>query len=418
MQTRNFIAPVVTLFLVLCIGNANAAEKDAIDKIYDPKSATVHLDAKDPTLNVPFDKRDFSKDKRPAGPVNVQRYNMGLAYTGIPTFFKLPIAITPEDLKAGKVEVAIVGEPTVGTFGRPGATMAASWVRMGEVLAPWGYDPTIPEIMVNPFEVLTVVDYGDIGNDPMSTERSLAHSAEIVEEIARAGVIPILVGGDHSNLYSHVVGIGRAHGKGNFTLIHIDAHADNGKPVFGHYVHIGNMNRLAVEEGWVKGENLIQAGLRSPFGYNQKSVNWFPKNNAHLYMMAEFRQRGFREVVTDIVEIVKKGPGKVYLSIDIDALEPGLAPAVTGPELGGFTTREMIELMRSIAVSADVIGVDFIEYIPHLDNAAGTTRMTVSRLIREMLGGIALRKQGIREPFYYAPETLTEKRAALLKKAK
>ena len=335
---------------------------------------------------------------------------MGVAWTGIPTFFKLPVALTPEDLEVGNVEVAIVGEPTIGSVGRPGATMAASWVRMGEVLAPWGYTSTIPEILVDPFKELTIVDYGDIATDPMSTERSLIHSAEMIEEIARTGAIPIIVGGDHSNLYSHVVGIGRAHGKGTFTLIHIDAHADNGKSTFGHYVHIGNMNRLAVEEGWVKGENLIQAGLRSPWGYDRESVNWFPKNNAHLFMMAEFRQRGFRDVVEDIVQIVKNGPGKVYVSIDIDSLEPGLAPAVTGPELGGFNTRELIELIRSIAVSADVVGVDFIEYIPHLDNAAGTTRMIVSRLIRETLGGIALRKIGIREPFYYAPEAVTQSR--------
>ena len=389
---------------------------DVIDRVYDKENRVIRLDPNDKTIDVWSTPRDLSKDKREAGPINVQRYSAGVAHTGIPTFFKLPIALTPEDLIAGKVDVAIVGNAVASGGGRPGAAMAANFVRMGEPLSAWGaVDQTIPEIMVNPFSELTIVDYGDVGVDPFSVETSAVHLADVVEEVARTGAIPIMVGGDHASLYPNIVGVGRVHGKGNFTLIHVDAHADNGGSTFGHFIHIASVNRLSVSEGWVKGENFIQAGMRSPYVYNRDYVNWFPANKAHLFMMAEFRNRGFREVGLDIAKVVKNGPGKVYISVDIDVLEPGLAPAVTGPELGGFTTRELIELIRTIAVSAEVIGMDFVEYNPMLDDAPGTTRMVVSRLLRESLGAIALQKGGITEPFYYAPETDYKTREKLFK---
>lgn len=366
----------VGLFVALSIGGAYAQEDKeyAIDKIYNPETATIHLDPNDPTLDVFFTKRDFSKDDRKAGPINVQRYDLSLAGFAFPTFYGLPIALTPEDLEAGNVEVAIVGETTVGTFGRTGATYAANYARLGEVLFPSGaYDNTIPEIMLDPFEELTIVDYGNIGNDTRSNDRTIQHSADIVEEIAKTGAVPILVGGDHAALYPHVVGIARAHGRGTFMVIHLDAHFDNSKTLGGHYVWMGSMNRLAVEEGWIKGEDMMQVGGRSPSAYDRDSVYWFTMNNAHLFMQAEIEQRGFKAVVKDIVEIVKNGPDKVYLSIDLDVMDAACVPAITGLELGGMTPRHLIELIRSIGVSADLIGVDFVEYIPTPGTSTTTT---------------------------------------------
>lgn len=417
MERKLLAAATVAGALAFPLAAISQDATDVIDRIYDKENRTIQLDADDPGIDAWSTKRDFSKDNRPPGPINVQRYDIGTAYTGVPTFFRLPIAVTPDDLVAGDIDVAILGSGVVSGGGRPGATMAASFVRLGEPLYPWGplLDTTITEILLDPFKELKVVDYGDINVDPFSVETSIVHAAEIVEEVAATGTVPIMVGGDHASLYPNIVGIGRAHGKGNFSVIHIDAHADNGGSTFGHYVHIGSMNRLAVDEGWVKGENMIQAGMRSP-AYSRDYINWWPQNNAHLFMMAEFRKKGFHETTLRIAKILKNGPGKVYVSIDIDVLEPGLAPAVTGPELGGMTTRELIEMIRTIAVSSEIIGMDFVEYNPMLDDAGGTTRTVVSRLIRESLGAIALAKSGVTEPFYYAPETDHDTREKLLEK--
>ena len=334
-MTRAILKLLITVLAFSGQLSFSQDDVDVIDRVYDKENRIIRLDPNDATIDAWSTPRDFSQDKREAGPINVQRYNAGVAHIGIPTFFKLPIALTPEDLIAGEVDVAIIGNAVASGGGRPGATMAANFVRMGEPLSAWGaVDQTIPEIMLNPFSELTIVDYGDVGVDPISVETSIVHLADVVEEVARTGAIPIMVGGDHASLYPNVVGVGRVHGKGNFTLIHVDAHADNGGSVFGHFVHIASVNRLAVNEGWIKGENFIQAGMRSPYVYNRDYVNWFPRNDAHLFMMAEFRNRGFREVGLDIAEIIRKGPGKVYISVDIDVLEPGLATGGNGSRTG------------------------------------------------------------------------------------
>ena len=95
-----------------------------------------------------------------------------------------------------------------------------------------------------------------------------------------------------------------------------------------------------------------------------------------------------------------------FISIDIDVLDPAAAPGVTAPVIGGWTTRQLIELIRTVAVSADVVGADFVEYNPMLDDNARTTGLITNNMIRELLTGIAMRKKGIREPFYYHPDIL------------
>ena len=100
---------------------------DAIDRVYDKENRIIRLDPSDKSIDAWSTPRDFSKDKREAGPLNIQRYHAGVAHSGIPTFFKLPVALTPEDLIAGKVDVAIVGSAVASGGGRPGATMAANF---------------------------------------------------------------------------------------------------------------------------------------------------------------------------------------------------------------------------------------------------------------------------------------------------
>jgi hypothetical protein len=166
----------------------------------------IPLDTKDPSFNAWQQLRDFSKDpKREPGPINVQKYEFGWSWFGIPTFFHLPVALTPEDLKAGKVEVAIMGAYTDMSSGMRGAQHGPNAFRNSEVYGGWGV-VELPNmhVMIDPFKKLTMVDYGDAPIDMMSKERSIhairgfVRQAVEVEYAPGKHVMPIIIGGDHS----------------------------------------------------------------------------------------------------------------------------------------------------------------------------------------------------------------------------
>lgn len=402
MHAKKFLS-VTTLVTGLLSAPVHSQET-AFEKAFNPETGTIHLNKDDPTYGVFFEKADpFQNDRKP-GPINIQRMKMGLGWHGIPTFFRLPVALAPEDLIAGEVDVAIMGVPFAsGTTGRAGTGMSPQAVRTSEHLAPWGFPYINSELQVYPFKDLTVVDYGDAPIDIMSVERSMGPIRDSVAEIAKTGAIPIMVGGDHSTLYSHVLGMVDALGEKSFTLIHLDAHADNAGYAVGHYVFMANMNKLVVDEGHVAGKDMIQIGMRA-HSYDSDGIGWFAENGGKIYPMAAIHRIGFDETVKRVVEKIKDGPGKVYVSIDIDVLDPAVAPAVTGPELDGMSLHQLIRIIRAIAISGDIVGMDFVEYNPMIDDANRSTGLIVSRLIKESIGAIALSKKGITDdPFYIAP---------------
>lgn len=159
-------------------GSEAPAAKDAVP--------TIPLDKKDPTYNLWKKKRDDLSKGRGPGPINVQRYPGGVAYQGIPTFFKLPVALTPQDLAAGDVDVAIISAHTDMGSGVRGAARGPNDLRAnGDVYGAWGaFSMPHMHTMINPFEILTIVDYGDAPTDFLSTERSVHAVREIVREVA------------------------------------------------------------------------------------------------------------------------------------------------------------------------------------------------------------------------------------------
>jgi agmatinase len=179
----------------------------------------IPLEPRDPTKNVSDLFRDpRNNPKREYGPINIQKSVGGFYYQGIPTFFRAPVALGPEDLKAGKVEVAIMGASFDMSTSMRGTAWGPQAVRTGEVGAmAWGEvfalaHPTVGEIDF--MQELTVVDYGDAPIDPLSTERSLLSVHRMVKEIAETGAIPVIVGGDHSLMYPDVVAVTDVYGKG------------------------------------------------------------------------------------------------------------------------------------------------------------------------------------------------------------
>ena len=181
---------------------------------------------------------------------------------GIPTFFNLPVALTPEDLVAGEVDVAIMGIGLDTGTGFRGAAYGPRALRTGNIYGGTGMS-NLPHMhtMVSAFNELTVVDYGDIGVDQLSVERSLDHIRSMVREVAAAGSIPMIVGGDHSLMYPDVAGVVDVYGAGNVGVIHFDAHYDAGNSG-AHLLSHGQPVRRLFDEKIVPGKNFIQVGLR------------------------------------------------------------------------------------------------------------------------------------------------------------
>jgi agmatinase len=150
------------------------------------------------------------------GPINLNRYLTASPKLGIPTFFNLPVALTPEDLLAGKVDVAIMGAGFDTGTGFRGAAYGPRAVRTGEVYKGQGLVvPQHMHTMVSEFNELIVVAYGDVAVDPLNLERSVGHVREMVREVAQTKTVPMIVGGDHALMYPDVAGVVDVYGAGN-----------------------------------------------------------------------------------------------------------------------------------------------------------------------------------------------------------
>jgi agmatinase len=375
----------------------------------------IPLDTGDPAYNLWQTPRADLMEGREPGPINIQRYVGGAGWLGIPTFFRLPVALTPEDLAAGDVDVAIVGAYTDMGGGTRGAAWGPMAFRASPSTVGWGaFAMDHMLTLVNPFEELTMVDYGDAPIDPFSTERSMPAIREFIRQIADVTidggdhVIPIVVGGDHSLMYSDVAGLADVYGKGNVGVIHFDAHYDATKSMFGHLISHGQPVYRLIEEGHVPGKNFIQVGLRGYYP-NAKSFDWMREQGFRYHTMAEVERRGWGPVMEDIIQEAKDGPEYLFISFDIDVMDPAYTPATGTPEPNGLTPRETFPLIRRLCSESNVVGFELVELLPY--RVAGyETVLNSERVVRECLVGIAMRKKGISEKWYLAPKTVDDGR--------
>jgi len=375
-----------------------------------PSAASIPLDPEDPYLNEWKKRRDTANDpKREPGLIQIQRYDGGNAWAGIPSFFMLPLALNPEDLKAGKVDVALLGAPLDTSSGMRGAAFGPKTLRGSGHNQYWGsfMDPHL-HVMVSWRDELVVADYGDVAIDYLSVERSMQPVREMVREIAETGAIPVVVGGDHSLEYPNVAAISDVYGKGNVGVIHFDAHYDAGETENGHLISHGQPIRRLIEEGHVLGKNYIQVGLR---GYwpGEDGFRWMREHDFRYHTMAEIERDGWDAVMTRVLREALDGPKKLYISLDIDVLDPAYAPGTGTPEPGGLTTRELFPLIRRLCAENNLVGFDLVEFNPLVDPGY-TTGLNANRAIQECLTGIAMRKKGIREKGYRSPLTVEDGR--------
>lgn len=395
------------------LGAADLPEE--IDRIDKGEKPIVKLNVDDPTYDVWKKMRDDLSEGREPGPINVQRYVGGMPWVGIPTFFHLPVALTPEDLKAGNVEVAIFGAELIGDMrARSFGPQEMRNPHRSEVYHNWGAF-NMPELDsgLAALQELTIVDYGDAPTEPMSIERSVPEIRKFVASVAGVEIeggkrtIPIIIGGGHALMYPDAAGLTDVYGKGNLSIIHFDAHADQAPVGFGHSVTHGNPVRQLVEGGFVNGEDIIQVGLRGPNSTDLSGVEWNRSNGLKYHMMAEIEARGWQPVMNDILEDVRKVNKPLFASFDVDVVDPAFIPGTSTPEPGGLYMRKAMPLMRWLCAENNVVGVEIVELRPDSDPGY-TTMLNSKAILRQCLNGLAMRKKGLTQPGYLHPEIVDD----------
>ena len=304
-------------------------------------------------------------------------------YAGLATFGGLPYTEDPAEL-AG-VDVAIVGAPMDDLVtDRPGTRLGPRAIRaVGLEQGPH------LEAGIDAFEILRVVDYGDAPVTPADPAASHAAIERTVGEVLAAGVVPIVLGGDHSIAEPDVRSCARAHGP--VGLIHFDTHTDTARELYGVEINHGTPMYRLVEEGSVDARRYVQIGLR---GYwpGEEEFAWQEKHGITALFMHDVRDLGIREVVGRAVGIAGDGP--VFLTVDVDVLDPAFAPGTGTPEPGGMTSAELLWAVREVSRRLQLVGADVVEVAPTAVGSADITALVADRLVREILTGIALRRSG------------------------
>jgi agmatinase len=313
------------------------------------------------------------------------------AYGGIATFSKLPLVLEPDGLEG--VDVAILGAPFDETVSnRPGSRYGPRAIRAADDSA--GVPPSRPHMWlgVDAFADLRVVDYGDAETVPGDAAASHAQVRRRVGEICAAGAIPVILGGDHSVAHPNMAAVAEHRGKGAVGVIHFDAHADTAADLSGVVRSHGTPMRLVVDEGWVRGDRFIQIGLRG-WWPEPPEFAWMREVGFHWYTMYELDERGFDVCLGEVMETARWWGQPIFLSIDVDSLDPAYAPGTGTPEVGGLTMRELLRATRKITSELPIAGMEIVEVAPAYD-PAGITAVNAHRLVIEALSGIALHRSG------------------------
>ncbi len=310
-------------------------------------------------------------------------------YVGPTTFMNLPWITDPAELLARKVDVAVIGAPFDDAVShRSGARFGPRAIREAQYTS--GSVNSL-QLGIEPFEHLTVVDAGDANIVPAWIERAHAMVYRKVREVAATGAIPIVLGGDHSITWPSATAVAETRRPRSIGIVHFDAHADTATDDWGVLAGHGTPMRRLIESGAVAGRNFVQVGLR---GYwpPVETFKWMQEQGMRYHFMREIEERGAEAVIADAIAEALDGPDLIYLSLDIDVIDPGLAPGTGTPEPGGMLTREVLRAIRQIVGVVDLAGMDIVEVSPPYDHAE-TTAMAANRAALEAISALALRKR-------------------------
>ncbi len=299
-------------------------------------------------------------------------------FAGIKTYLRLP------HLQATQgIDFAVVGVPWDGaTSYRTGQRLGSDAIRKVSVtLRPYNL-----ALDVGIFEHCCGVDYGDLSVVPGYIEDTYDKIEAELCPLVEAGVIPVAMGGDHSITLPELRAIAKTHGP--VALIHLDSHTDTNDQYFGRPYYHGSMFRRAVEENILLPANSIQVGMRGSV-YSKNAYDESTSLGFKVVTMSAVRQIGLQR----LIEIIKGrvGPNKVFVTFDIDVVDPAFAPGTGTPEVGGLTSSEAIELIRGLK-GLNFVGFDVVEVLPDYD-VAEITALLAANVIYEFLSLIALNKK-------------------------
>jgi agmatinase len=316
---------------------------------------------------------------------------VGNLYGPDATFLGVP-AVDPHDVERWRQSAAvIVGAPfDGGTSHRPGCRFGPQAMRTTDYLPHDGARPSLA-LGVDPLSDLAVVDLGDVEMPSGETELSLRRLEDQITTIAKENVIPIVLGGDHTIALPDVTGIANHVGFGRVSVIHFDAHADTGESQMGSLYGHGTPMRRLIESGACRGDRFLQIGLR---GYwpEPETLDWMAEQGMRSYEMGEIVMRGLDNVIEEAMELAMDDCDAVFLSVDVDVVDPGSAPGTGTPEPGGLSSRQLLDAVRLIAMTVPLAGVDVVEVSPPYDHAEITAYLG-NRVVLEALGGIAWRRR-------------------------
>lgn len=342
------------------------------------------------------------------GPARRERYVEDILHDDVPTFMELPLARRPEDL-AG-VDAAVIGfgyegitiktpmlsaPPTVSrpepgsVYWRMGADFAPDEIRRYSVYYSihhnHGYYPEIDRDLVI-FDQLKVVDYGDVDVVVEDTEETLRRASDLVGDIVRAGAFPIVLGGDHTIPFPAIRAILEGKRK-KIGLISFDSHIDlSDTPEYW----ASSEWVKTLELGKIHPKNFCEIGIRSNRS-TQYEVDVAKMLGIRLFTIDEIKQRGIDAVVREALQVANDGTEGIYVSLDVDVMEPGLMPAQKAPEIWGMTTDEMFHSLRVIS-REKLVGFDVCDMTPDYD-INGMGAQFCARTVVEVLAGLALRKR-------------------------
>jgi guanidinobutyrase len=291
-------------------------------------------------------------------------------FGGIATFMRLPL-IT--DLS--QLDVAVVGVPfDIGTSNRPGARFGPRGIRSESVLLR----PYNMATRAAPFDHLRIADTGDVATNPYNLLDSIDRIEAHFDHLMAAKLITLTMGGDHTIVLPILRSLAKRHGP--IGLVHIDAHTDINDTMFGERIAHGTPFRRAMEEGLLDPLRVTQIGVRGT-GYAADDFDW-SRDQGFTVVQAE---ECWGKSLTPFMEQVRArvGEGPVYISFDIDGLDPSFAPGTGTPEIGGLTIWQALEIIRGCR-GMNLVGGDLVEVAPAYDTT-GNTSLVAANLLYEML---------------------------------
>lgn len=308
-------------------------------------------------------------------------------YVGAVTWCRRPYIPDPDALRQRRPDVAVLGVPFDDRVShRPGARLGPRAIRMANSTTG-GHSIALD---VEPFDVLDVVDAGDVDIIPAWPERGHAVTYQRVREVMASGAVPVILGGDHSLTWPVVTAVSETLAPRRVAMIHFDAHADTADDENGVRAGHGTPMRRLVESGAIDGSSLVQVGLR---GYwpPPDVFDWMRDHGLRWHPMSEVEERGIDAVVDDAIAEATEHADLVYLSVDVDVVDPGMAPGTGTPEPGGLLTRELLRSVRRIARAVPLAGMDVMEVAPPYDHAE-VTAMVAHRCVLEAVSAMASRR--------------------------